>query len=387
MFAKFFIFVLTYILTVANFVFLVLPLWVLTLPLYLIFHSFFEKAGWQLGWLFLAAVSFLTCVYMILDLLFGFTQRGLMKGMKPVERMSVLRGHEQVIRSFEWLKGEFNAPNARLFVDPNMESVNAFAIGGMRHQYVAVTMGLLMEIHERSANESQFVDGVRAILGHELSHLVNKDFLPGLLAASSELATRHVARLLRLFLMGLASIVSMLPFGGIMLYNLVVLIYNVNLSLTYAFFRWVFMPLYRFVQKWFGRSMEYRCDRDSARVVGGRSMAFALSSLGEGAYFSLFSSHPRTQSRINHVKDVRPVGERISPSLFNSLANGLSMFALVVLMYYASYQVEFKTIHGFYMSEIYTPVLQKWNYLVALVKSLISTIKGGVGGMGGNSFF
>ena len=65
-------------------------------------------------------------------------------------------------------------------------------------------------------------------------------------------------------------------------------------------------------------------------------MKFALSLLGEDGYFTLFSTHPRTKSRMAKVENIKITDSIIKPRFFDSLSNYFSvMFLLVICLFFA----------------------------------------------------
>ena len=91
------------------------------------------------------------------------------------------------MNKFNWLKKRFNIKNVDLYIISSEKEVNAYAIGGVRKQYISLTSGLIHEIGRKSSNDDQYVKALSAIIAHELSHINNKDYLPGLLAFSNRL--------------------------------------------------------------------------------------------------------------------------------------------------------------------------------------------------------
>jgi Zn-dependent protease with chaperone function len=81
------------------------------------------------------------------------------------------------------------------------------------------------------------------------------------------------------------------------------------------------MNIYQFLKNFFGRAVEYRCDRQSAKAFGGLNIAHALSLLGESGYFTLFSTHPATQKRIKKVQSVEEKNAIIVASCFIQFTN------------------------------------------------------------------
>jgi hypothetical protein len=73
-------------------------------------------------------------------------------------------------------------------------------------------------------------------------------------------------------------------------------------------------------------------------VISGEDMAEALRPLGDGGYFSIFSSHPLTSSRIKNVKNVKRSSGTIVPVFGTNLTFVLSL-AIVVAITYFSYRL------------------------------------------------
>jgi hypothetical protein len=126
-----------------------------------------------------------------------------------------------------------------------------------------------------------------------------------------------------------------------------------------AFFKIIFLPIYNFLQKISSRSIEYRCDRESAYAYGGQVMAKSLSLLGKSGYISLFSTHPNTKSRIKNIEKILPKGGAITPSIINALSNIIA-FLLIIFIYISSSSIgNIPNMEERYRVEIYNPIKNK----------------------------
>jgi Zn-dependent protease with chaperone function len=59
-----------------------------------------------------------------------------------------------------------------------------------------------------------FLSAIRSIISHEMSHLINKDFLPSFITMSNQKATNFVSSVLRFVFLGIANLISIFPYGG-----------------------------------------------------------------------------------------------------------------------------------------------------------------------------
>lgn len=343
--------------TIINFIILLVPVAIVGFPLFMFIESLFEKVGMNILFFLISRISFLMIVYIALDFIFGFTVRRFHKRTIPFEKATSIYGHAEISAAFEWLKKKFDMPEAKLYIGQSFDEVNAYAVGSMRRKSVIITMGLIQRLKENARDGTQYLDAIKGILGHEMSHLANKDYLPGLLTSANETANGHVAGLIRWVFFLFANLLRLIPVTGCWFYLFFAKSYNAVYWLINIFFVWLFMPIYNFTMKWMGRSIEFRCDRESSMAFGGRCMALALSMMGgDRGYFSIFSTHPKSKSRISHVEDVRPVSGSIRPGIFNSLANLISILLVVFVCSYSSYKTDVPGMYEHYLNEVHYPI-------------------------------
>ena len=322
-------FALVYILSLINFVVMLLPIGILILPVMFLLGYKGVSISYQMLCIMAFCVSAFMALYLVLDSLFGFTVRHYTKGLMPAQKANFIEGNQSAVP-------------------------NAYAVGSYRKKAVIVTIALIQQLYDASNSRDDFISSIRAILAHEMSHLVNKDFIPGILVYSNEVIRRFITRIVIICLNLLLAILRIIPYIGRMISLLIITIYRFVDSSSSLFYRFVFKPLYEFLSRFLSRGMEYRCDKDAARLFGGQQVARALSKLGKGAYFSIFSTHPATKARMRHIQHVLPQANVISASILNQLVNMLAVLFLFGITYLLSLKIDMQ----YLFLHIITPILQ-----------------------------
>ncbi|HEX2031172.1 MAG TPA: zinc metalloprotease HtpX [Actinomycetota bacterium] len=197
------------------------------------------------------------------------------------------------------LAAEAKAPMPRIYVS-EMAQPNAFATGrSPEHAVVAVTRGILQMLDRRE---------LRAVLAHELSHVMNRDILVSTIASAIGSAFTYLAYMVLFFGGDEDS-----PLGGIAFLLL-----------------WLVAPLAAgLIQMAVSRSREYQADEsgaiisrdpeglasalqkleDASRVVPARlnpaqAHLFIVNPLRGGGVSSLFSTHPPTAERVRRLREI-----------------------------------------------------------------------------------
>lgn len=338
MFSKPLSLVLVYVVTVINIVVLASPLLALLVPFVhinnnflVIENSLIEKVKFAF-FLLCFTVSFLMLVYLVIDFLLGFSVRTSLKGCTRYEK---IKDYDFLTDLFNQVKNKFGERSVKLYIK-NSDEVNAYAVSSMGSKAIVLTSGIINHYLHECPDPKRFLYALRSILGHEMSHLVNKDFLPAFLIMTNQKVTNFVSNLLLIIFNLATRAASMLPIGG--RYTAIVMnnIYNaIHFAVTF-FNRFVVYNLYEFLRRTISRSIEFRCDMQSARAFGGKSMALALSMLGEGGYYTIFSTHPKTKSRMGQVENIKISDAIVKPRFTDSLANYFAiMFLMVICLYFA----------------------------------------------------
>lgn len=210
-----------------------------------------------------------------------------------------------VHRIIEELSASAGIPKPKVYLVPS-PSPNAFATGrSPSHSAVAVTEGILRVLNERE---------LRGVLAHELSHILNRDTLVQVVAATIAGAIMYLADMLRwglFFFGGSRDNERDSGIGGII--GLIALA--------------VLAPIAAFlVQMAISRSREYLADESGAKLCGdplslasalkkiaglsqkvpldanpATSHLFIVNPLSGSSILSLFSTHPPIEKRIERL--------------------------------------------------------------------------------------
>jgi Zn-dependent protease with chaperone function len=333
MFSKPLSLVLVYIVTVINIVALSLPLLVVIIPFVRIEDNFLviENDIFQkIKFLFLLicfVISFLTLIYLLLDFLFGFSVK---TSLKNCTRYEKIKDYDFLTDLFKQVKTKFGENSVKLYIK-NSNDINAYAVSSLGSRAIVLTSGLINHYLNECQDPKHFLYALRSIIGHEMSHLVNKDFLPTFLIITNQKITNSVSNLLFLLFSFVIRLISMMPFGSKSLAQLIRKTYLIiNFAVTF-FNRFVVYNIYEFLRRSISRSIEFRCDRQSAKAFGGKHMALALSMLGESGYLTIFSTHPKTKTRMQRVENIKISDSIVKPQFIDSLANYFSLMFLAVI--------------------------------------------------------
>ncbi len=332
-------FILVYILSVCNFAIIMSPLLFFAIPI-MITKSDYVKSDSTLTIILLVffIVSCIMIIVMLFDLLFGFSTKYFLRDTKEFTK---IKNYQILNDIFEDVKLRFNKPNVRLMIS-NSSEVNAFAIGNLGKQYIVITNGLISEYLIQLKDRMYFLSCVKCIIGHEMSHLVNKDYLPGLLLKINELATDFVSRIILSIFNMIIRVLSFIPFVGGAVSSILLNLYKLLDFIITFFYKYIILSIYKLIQLKISRNREYRCDMQSAMVSGGASMAEALSVLGENGYITIFSTHPKTSSRVKKVKPIEKNQETITAEFGNNLVNFCSILFILILPFIIYYYMDIK---------------------------------------------
>lgn len=332
-------FILVYILSIVNFAIILLPLMFFLVSIFVFKNNLIDTQSIVSIILFVFfIISCLMNFIILLDFLFGFSSKKFLKNTQSYEKF---KEYEILTNIFNEIKIAFNRPNVKLLIS-NSGSVNAFAVGNMKKQYVVLTQGLINKYLLELKATDNFLLAIRCIIGHEMSHLINKDYLPTLLLEINEYSTKIVSKIIYMFFRIFLVMFRIIPFFGKIFSYIIFGLYKIiNFSLLF-FYKYVIIPVYKLIYLKINRSKEFRCDMQSSLVNGGLNMASALSILDDSGYITLFSSHPKTKKRINYIKNIKPINGTIKPVRGNNLINLIAVLFIILIPVILYYLIDFE---------------------------------------------
>lgn len=325
MFAKILGFSLVYILSLVNFLIVLMPMTFLFFGEVFLLKSSGNYSK-SLTFLAIAIASFLMLLFLFFDFIFSFSLRYYKKTCTLCKKNKKYSIFSEI---FDDIKNRFNKRNVELYIS-NSSEINAFAVGGLRQNIIVLTTGLLNHYSNEIKDDEKFLLAVKGIIGHEMSHIVNKDYFTALLLIVNERSLNLVSKLVLFIFNIIVRVVGIIPVVGGYFSIAISSVYKAINWIIMFFYNHLMMNIYNFIKLQVSKNVEYRADNQGAKLVGGENMAYALSLLGSSGYFTIFSTHPSTKSRIKKVRNVLE-NKRIRPVFGSNLTFILSFFIMIFI--------------------------------------------------------
>lgn len=358
MIAKIVAFISVYLLTVFNFFIFLSPLTFFIIGRMMINVNVGDNYIKAIIFLSISAINFLMLLFLFFDFIFSYSVRKLKKGCKNCEKA---KEYSAIAGIFRDVKSKFGIKNVKLYISQSGE-VNAYAVGSLRKKIIIITAGLLNKYSSKTDDENKFLIEIKGIIGHEMSHLVNNDYFTALLLIVNERAVNFISNIILFIFNLLIRFFVVIPFVGSYFVSIIHLIYNIFNTIINFTYRYIIKPIYNFIQLQTSKSIEYRADKQGAMVIGGVYMAEALSVLGSSGYFSIFSTHPSTKSRVKKVQDVEIKG-KVRGLLLSKL---LPLFSIIIMIYIC---------YLFYKMADVSALIRDYNYLFNFVNNKMYELK------------
>lgn len=333
MFAKVIDICLVYVLTLINFILLLSPIFILIYPFVRTSHYDLESAI-NAGTLFIAFTAFfissIMIIYLIFDYIFGFNVRRFSNESFDFRSK---KEYEYLEDIFTNIKAAFVGKNVKLYIKDSPE-VNAYAVGSLRKNRIIITTGLLEHFGSQAQDKEEFLGALEGVIGHEMSHIVNKDFLPGLLIYINEQAVNKASNILNRVFRFTTKLLCLVPILGKIVSFLIELCYKILNTLSSLFFKIIILQMYKFLSRSISRSIEYRSDRQSAQAIGYEKLSFALCFLGLNSYSNIFSSHPSMDNRVKRISSIRKIQGRVGPDIISTISSFMAVLVIFLVNYF-----------------------------------------------------
>lgn len=325
---------LVYVLCLINLMFLFLPFAIFFLPVVAINEAIGIKLITRFYLIGTFAISIVMLLYIALDYIFGFTitkYTTFRIDTKSYRNQEFKKYYAYMDRAFKEVRKKFLMGNVELYIKKSNE-INAFAIGSVRRNAIVVTTNLLNLLISKSHSQEEFFEALRGVIAHEMSHLINKDFLPGMIISCNQRATDLTAKILNLFFSIILWIFGHFPIVGGLFKRLSLLIHIIISKLVHFVLDHIVMPIYKVCHIVISKQTEFRCDKESALAFGSHGIGLTLEFLGVDSYNSIFAHHPSVARRLNNIKNVnKKEAYFIFPNHLTNLLNlaTISLFCLL----------------------------------------------------------
>lgn len=314
------------ILTFFNFLFISIPLYYSFLPIiaYVKEQPLSQVSNDIFIYIMLSMIVG-TFFYLVFDMIFGFTVKDITKNTFRIEFMEDYKDHQEL---FDEVLKQFELKNVSFLLQQS-EDINAYAVASFSKKYVIITSGMLRHINKSFDDVEERRSALKGLIGHELSHLINWDFLPNLILMSGHNVSMYIGGILTFILQTIIQIISYIPLiGPLIALGLVFINRTLNfvLDIVYTF---ILHPLFLLQERYLGRLVEYRSDYQSAQALHWNDVyltLYSLLSLNGSTFHSNFSTHPNTISRILKIHNSSIRREKVSVSFFSKY------FGLVILV-------------------------------------------------------
>ncbi len=370
MFSKILSFTLVYILSIINFLIILTPMAFIFLGEIFVHSS--DHYTTSVILLLISGTSFLMLLFLLFDFLFSSSVNFYKKTSTLASKSKDYSIFNEV---FEDVKKKFNKNNVKLYIN-NSSEINAFAVGSLRENIIVLTTGILSSYSKKIESNEKFLLSIKGIIGHEMSHIINKDYFTALLLIVNQKAVGFVSRIIFLLFNIFIRIISLLPLIGNFLSNIIMNIYNIIDWLINFFYKKIMMKIYNFINLQISKKIEYRADNQGAKLIGGKNMAYSLSLLGNNGFFTLFSSHPATKNRVKSVENVEK-SEKIK-AVFGSNFAFLLSFILIIYTIIITYRAakldnlinDINKAHSFFINKFF---MMK-NYIIFLINKVTNKV-------------
>ncbi len=175
------------------------------------------------------------------------------------------------------------------------EGINAFALAAPGRGAIVLTSGLGDAL-------GQYIPWA---IAHELAHLKHGDSLSRALWLAAVDALRLVGRTRVATLQSVSALAYRLPLVRVLAFPLTVFLSLLNITVQFA--ERLAAVIFKLLDRYFGRAMEYRADRTASEATSasiGIAALMQVSGRLESDFGGVFATHPRLADRIGRIATI-----------------------------------------------------------------------------------
>ena len=279
-------------------------------------------------------ISFLFCFYIVLDIIFGFS---LLKERLKVKHYRLsLRYGSLLKKPLEDIRKILHTRNIKLMISSNSE-VKSYIIASIGRGMVCLTTGLLDAVRLRTETDEEFQQVIKAIIVRDVISLTRGDYFPQAIIRVNNKIIGITQSFVSLFFKLLCAIIALIPLIGEPFARILRLL-NICVEKTLLFINSFLMIVYSVVMKILHRNSKIKLDTKAAEIVGGESVALALS-LTQKPDFKIFSTKRNINKRIKAVKNVMKSDKEIKLKTVHRRIVG-TIIILFVCLGYLGYDIK-----------------------------------------------
>ena len=294
----------------------------------------------------LFCISFILCLYIVLDILFGFT---------VFSKTSKLKGYKFSMRygkichkPFEEIKTTFRIPTTNLLISPDIQE-KAYTVASIGKSFICVTTGALDSLRMKCQTDEEFQEVFKGLIARQAIILTEGHHLVQAVFEINTSVTKLTKWTNSLFFKLFGKALSIIPVVGVALQKICNFA-NKGISFILECINIFLVVIYKVITSITAGIDDSYCDEKASEIVGGKIVAKALS-FTEKADYKLFSTATNIHKRI---KKIAGIEKKLKPQIGGSLPKIMVFIAIIslfALVFWLAYQIKIWRI--FHLTELF----------------------------------
>ena len=300
----------------------------------------------------LFCISFVLCLYIMLDILLGFTVFSKTRKLKGY-RFSIRYG-KICQKPFEEIKKIFKIPETQLLISPDAEE-KAYTVASIGKSFICITTGALDSLRMKAQSDEEFQEVLQGLLARQAVLLSEGGHLVQAIFAINTSVTKVTKWVNSLFFKLCGKIISIIPIIGVYLQKIC---YFLNKGIT-VFLEGInifLMIIYKIVTSITAGRDECYYDAKASEVIGGESVAKALS-FTEKPDYKFFSTSTNIHKRIKKISGIEKKEKISFNGSFQKTTVFISIISLFCLLFFLAYEIKIWRI--FHFEEYFLSTVQE----------------------------